>query len=83
MTNPPVLKLPYFTLPFIIKCDACGMEVGSVLMQQGQPIGHMSKALRGKALKLSTYEKELFALVTVVQHWRPYLFGQQFILKTY
>jgi hypothetical protein len=42
-------------------------------MQNKQPVVFLSKALKGKALFMSTYEKELFALVTTVQKWRPYL----------
>lgn len=32
-------------------------------MQQGRPIVFISQAIHGKALQLSTYEKELMALV--------------------
>lgn len=28
------------------------------------------------------YEKELMALVLAIQHWRPYLLGQRFIVYT-
>ena len=31
---------------------------------------------------MSTYEKELFALVTAIQKWWPYLLGQSFIVRT-
>ncbi|GLT71301.1 hypothetical protein SLA2020_433320 [Shorea laevis] len=67
ITNPPVLKLPDFTKTFTIECDACGNGIGAVLMQEGQPIAFYSQALKGRALMLSTYEKELLALVTSVQ----------------
>eukprot|EP00268_Persea_americana_P037822 TRINITY_DN37516_c0_g1_i1.p1 TRINITY_DN37516_c0_g1~~TRINITY_DN37516_c0_g1_i1.p1 ORF type:complete len:145 (+),score=23.32 TRINITY_DN37516_c0_g1_i1:126-560(+) len=36
----------------------------------------------GKTLFLSTYEKELLALVMAVKEWRPYIFGRRFIVKT-
>jgi len=51
-------------------------------MQNNRPIAFLSKALKGKALHMSTYENELFALVTVVQKWRPYLLGQSFVVRT-
>ncbi|XP_035542078.1 uncharacterized protein K02A2.6-like [Juglans regia] len=82
VSQPPVLRLPDFNSPFTIECDACGTGLGDVLMQAGQPISYMSKGLKGKALLLSTYEKELLALVTAVQKWRTYLLGQVFIIKT-
>ncbi|XP_042965413.1 uncharacterized protein LOC122299304 [Carya illinoinensis] len=82
VSEPPVLRLPDFSHPFTIECDASGKGVGAVLMQFNQPIAFMSKVLKGKALLLSTYEKEFFAVVTAVQKWRPYLLGQSFIIKT-
>jgi hypothetical protein len=56
--------------------------IGAVLMQNGRPIAFLSQALKGRALHMSTYEKELLALVSVVQKWRPYLLGQTFIVRT-
>ncbi|KAF5443243.1 hypothetical protein F2P56_035816, partial [Juglans regia] len=82
VSTPPVLRLPNFSQKFVIECDASGCGVGAVLMQEGQPIAYLSKALKGTALALSTYEKELLALVTAVHKWRPYLLGQTFIVKT-
>jgi len=82
VTNPPVLRLPNFNIPFIIECDASGTGLGAVLMQEGQPIAFFSQALKGRALFYSTYEKELLSLVTAVQRWRPYLLGQAFKVRT-
>jgi hypothetical protein len=82
VTSPPVLRLPDFTLPFVIECDASGTGLGAVLMQQGQPIAFFSQALKGRALFYSTYENELLSLVSAVQRWRPYLLGQTFKVKT-
>jgi hypothetical protein len=82
VTQTPVLALPDFSQPFVIECDASGLGIGAVLMQQRRPIAYLSKALKGKALHMSTYEKELYALVTAIQKWRPYLLGQPFIVRT-
>ena len=58
MTSAPVLALPDFSLPFVLEADASGYGIGAVLMQKGQPIAYMSKALGPKAAAWSTYDKE-------------------------
>lgn len=50
VTNPPVLALSDFTLPFIIECDALGKAIGVVLMQKNRPIAYFSQALKGRVL---------------------------------
>jgi RNase H-like domain found in reverse transcriptase/Reverse transcriptase (RNA-dependent DNA polymerase) len=78
-----VLALPDFTKSFILETDACDKGIGAVLMQNQRPLSYLSKALDMKNQQLSTYEKELLALLTVVQKWRHYLKGRPFIIKTY
>ncbi|XP_040988952.1 uncharacterized protein LOC121236569 [Juglans microcarpa x Juglans regia] len=73
VASPPILRLPDFSKEYTIECDASGVRLGAVLMQDSQPIAFFSKALKGKALFLSTYEKEFLALVCAVGKWRPYL----------
>lgn len=59
----------------MIKCDAGGMGIGVILMQENQHIVYLSKALKGRALDHLTYKNEFSAFVTLVKKWRPYLLG--------
>lgn len=82
MTQTPVLALPNFKEQFTMETDACAEGVGAVLMQKGQPVAYISKALGPKHKELSIYEKEFLALIMAVEKWRPYLQLQEFIILT-
>ncbi|XP_026441777.1 uncharacterized protein LOC113340943 [Papaver somniferum] len=81
MSTTPVLALPDFTKPFVVESDASDLCVGAVLLQYGKPIAFFSKPLGPRARALSTYEKELLAIVLVVQKWRQYLQATKFTIK--
>ena len=51
-------------------------------MQEGRPIAYLSKALSQKSQQLSTYEREMLAILHAVTKWRPYLIGRRFIIRT-
>lgn len=73
VTSPPVLALPNCSAHYTLETNASGHGIGAVLMQQGHPIAFISKALSPKNLLLSTYERELLAIIYVVQKWSQYL----------
>lgn len=49
-------------------------------MQEGRPIAFYSQVMKGNNLSLSTYEKEMLAIILAVKKWRPYLLGRPFII---
>lgn len=82
ITSTPILALPDYTKEFIVKTDASADDIGAILTQEGRPIAFHSKGLSSKNKALSVYERELLALVSSVQKWRPYLLGRHFTIKT-
>ncbi|GBG60631.1 hypothetical protein CBR_g8651 [Chara braunii] len=86
LTHYEVLKLPDPEKPFVVTTDASQYGIGAVLAQQEgpklKPIEYMSKKMPSKKLAASTYERELYALYRALVHWRHYLLGRFFYVRS-
>ncbi|GBG73343.1 hypothetical protein CBR_g13064 [Chara braunii] len=86
LMNHEVLMVPDPQKPFIVTTDASQYGIGAVLAQQEgkklRPIEYTSKKMPSKKLAKSTYERELYALYKALIHWRHFLLGRFFYLRT-
>jgi hypothetical protein len=53
-----------------------------VLLQEGKLIAYFSKKLSRPSLNYSTYDKELHALVRVLETWQHYLWPKEFVIHS-
>ena len=91
LTADSCLSLPDFNKRFLVDTDACDSGIGAVLSQEFEdsssklvekPIEFFSKHHNAQQLKYSTTEKELMAIVLAVEHWKFFLFGKPFVVRT-
>ena len=80
MTEAPVMRLLDFTNPFEVECDASGIGIGGVLSQERHPIAYFSGKLNDAKQKYSIYDKEFYAIIRALWHWRHYLLSREFVI---
>ncbi|KAI8480272.1 hypothetical protein Bbelb_419750 [Branchiostoma belcheri] len=86
LVAPPVLAYPDFTASLILYTDASNSAIGAVLTQPDDSgervISYASKTLTKQERNWSTYDRELWAVVWSIRHYRSYLAGQSFSVVT-
>src|SRR3954447_26145313 len=68
MSTAPVLAMPKYEEPFMIKCDASEGARGAILSQKQEdkwrPVAFLSKVLNLTEHNYEIYDKELLAIIT-------------------
>ena len=84
LTKAPLLRYPRFDQPFLVAVNAsqsaCGAMLSQVFDGEEHPIAYYSKVFQPTESRYSTVERELFALVSALRHWKHYLYGHKVVV---
>ena len=83
----PVLAFPRLGDPFIVEVDGSDVAVGGVLLQESDlgdvhPVAYFSNSLKREQRPWSPYTKEAYAIVLATRHWKTYLIGSKFVIRS-
>lgn len=86
LTCRPCLSPPNFNERFYLTCDASKTGLGAVLSQfkngVEHPVAFASRSLKESEKKYAPFHLEYLAMVWSIKHFKPYLTGKQFTLRT-
>ena len=81
ITQAPVLKYFDPTKPVILQVDASSKGIGSVCMQDDQPIAYASKTLTESQSSWAQIEKEMLAILFGCLKFKQYIYGKHTIVE--
>jgi hypothetical protein len=86
LADAPVLRFPVIDAPYILDTDASLTGIGAVLSQvvdgQERVLGYASRSLSKQERNYCVTRREMLAVVHFVKHFRPYLYGRHFTVRT-
>jgi len=82
VTTGLVLRLLDFAQPFVVECDASTYGFGAVLLHDKHPVVFFSRPIAPRHRSPAAYKRDLIGLVHAIRHWRPYLWGRRFLVRT-
>lgn len=87
LVSAPLLAYPTFNEdPFVLTVDASATGAGAVLSQvqdgEEKVIGYAGVSFNRAQIRYSTTDRELAAIRFAVNHFRVYLYGRRYIIRT-
>jgi len=87
VTTALILASPQHLEPFCIKADSSDFASGAVLSQQlseeekWHPVAFYSKSLSPVEWNYEIYDKEMLAIIYILEEWRHFLEGAQYLVE--
>ena len=86
LTSPPILAMPNDLGEFVLDTDASDRAIGAVLSQRQngveRVVAYASRALDRREQNYCVTRKELLAVVHFLRHFKQYLLGREFKVRT-
>ncbi|KRY34787.1 Retrovirus-related Pol polyprotein from transposon [Trichinella spiralis] len=86
LTSTPILAYPEFNCQFTVDVDVRGDGLGAVLSQRKgkteRVVAFAFRTLTKAERQYCTTQKEMLSLVWGLREFRPYLYGQRFLVRT-
>ena len=86
LATTPLLNFPVPDAPYVLDTDASLTGIGAVLSQivdgEEKVLGYASRTLSKPERNYCVTRRELLAVVHFVKHFRPYLYGRHFTIRS-
>ena len=86
LTGPEIMAYPLDVGEFILDTDACDVSIGAVLSQvqdgKEKVVAYASRTLNKAERNYCVTDKELLAVKHFIEHFRHYLLGRHFIVRS-
>ena len=82
VSKTPVLRFFDPNVAAVIQTDSSSTGIGSVLLQNDQPIAYVSRALTDAETRYAQIEKELLAIVFAVEKFEHYIYGRHTVVHS-
>ena len=79
VASTPILRYYNLEEEVTIQCDSSQYGLGAALMQDGQPVAYVSRALTSAETRYAQIEKELLAIVFACDRFEPYIYGRKLV----
>ena len=84
LSSSPILSFPQFNMEFTVDCDASLEGLRAVLSQENDryAVAYSSRVLTKQEQRYFATWREMLALVSAIQYFKPYLWGRPFRVCT-